>query len=86
MTGDAGLAVGDEVEAGTFLGYESDVGRACGVHLHFEVGVPDDPAEPLVDERVGELDGERVVPRYCGVEGGMLYEGDEVEAGGCGVE
>lgn len=86
VTDDAGLAVGDEVEAGTFLGYESDVGRACGVHLHFEVGVPDDPAEPLVDESVGELDGERVVPRFCGVEGGTLYEGDEVEAAGCGVE
>lgn len=95
VTGKAGLAVGDEVAAGTFLGYESDVGDACGVHLHFEVVVPDEPGRPRADPSTGWLEGERVVPRFCGVGGGggdedveggdgVLREGDEVEAGGCG--
>lgn len=83
VTDDAGLSVGDEVAAGTFLGFESDVGRACGVHLHFEVGVPDDPEAPLADTSIGLLAGEKVVPRFCGVEGGVLSEGDEVVAEGC---
>jgi hypothetical protein len=40
VTGKAKLKVGDTVKAGTYLGDESDVGCAGGVHLHFEVGVP----------------------------------------------
>lgn len=43
-TTDAGLAVGDTVCAGRFLGYECDVGQASGRHLHFEVRRPNNPA------------------------------------------
>jgi murein DD-endopeptidase MepM/ murein hydrolase activator NlpD len=39
----AGLHVGDTVCAGTFLGYECDIGKATGPHLHFEVRHPNDP-------------------------------------------
>jgi murein DD-endopeptidase MepM/ murein hydrolase activator NlpD len=35
----AGLSEGDWVAAGTFLGYEDDVGYASGVHLHWHVAV-----------------------------------------------
>jgi hypothetical protein len=41
---DAGLVVGDTVCAGTFLGYECDIGAASGQHLHFEVRRPNNPA------------------------------------------
>lgn len=39
----AGLQVGDTVCAGTFLGYECDIGQASGPHLHFEVRHPNNP-------------------------------------------
>ena len=29
------------------LGFEGDVGQAGGEHLHFEVAVPDDPANAI---------------------------------------
>ncbi len=82
-TGTAGLQVGDIVLAGQFLGYESDVGRACGQHLHFEVTVPDDPANPLFPGNGGFMDGTNRIPRFCSVPGGLLYQGDEVVATGC---
>ncbi|MFN8422056.1 MAG: M23 family metallopeptidase [Anaerolineae bacterium] len=68
VTGKAGLA-GDEVAAGTFLGTSRTSG-ACGVHPHFEVAVPDEPGRPRADPSTGWLEGERVVPRFCGVGGG----------------
>lgn len=37
---DAGIAVDDTVCAGTFLGYECNIGQADGQHLHFEVRRP----------------------------------------------
>ena len=46
VTVDAGLAVGDQVTAGTFLGCEDEVGCASGEHLHFEVATPG-PGNPI---------------------------------------
>lgn len=43
---DAGLSEGDWVEAGTFLGYEDEVGDAYGVHLHWHVAVIPPDTEP----------------------------------------
>ncbi len=45
-TNQAGLSVGEWVDAGQFLGMESDVGFAGGVHLHFEVARVD-PNNPF---------------------------------------
>lgn len=83
VSNDAGLAVGDFVVAGTFLGYESDVGRACGVHLHFEVGVPTNPASPLKPGNVGEIAGINRIPRFCGPQGQILQQNDVVVARRC---
>ena len=44
----AGLSVGDTVCAGTFLGYECDIGQASGPHLHFEVRRPNNPANVVI--------------------------------------
>ncbi|WP_176445660.1 M23 family metallopeptidase [Blastococcus mobilis] len=62
---DAGLSEGDVVERGTFLGYEDDIGCADGVHLHFEVAVPDDPADPF-ESAGGFIDGHNRAPAFCG--------------------
>jgi hypothetical protein len=83
VTGEAGLEVGDVVLAGTFLGFESNVGRASGVHLHFEVGVPDDPSNPLRPGNGGFLRGENRIPRFCSVPGGIVSQGEVHTAKAC---
>ena len=92
VTGDAGLELGEVVVAGTFLGFESDVGRACGsptcnisngVHNHFEVGVPNDPDDPLSTGNVGSLNGTNRIPRFCGVQGQILVQGRDETATRC---
>jgi Peptidase family M23 len=55
VTQDAGLIVGDTVCAGTFLGYECDVGQADGRHLHFEVRHPNDPANVVISVAGGGM-------------------------------
>jgi len=47
-SGEAGLKVGDTVKVGQFLGYEDDVGCASGNHLHWEVAIPDNLADPII--------------------------------------
>jgi len=79
----AGIKVGDQVQAGTFLGLEGDVGCATGVHLHFEVGVPADPADPIDSQ--GFLKGGSAnnrIPRICGIKGNKFVDGQTVEATG----
>lgn len=46
VRGDAGLSEGQWVEAGTFLGYEDDVGDASGEHLHWHVAVIPPDTQP----------------------------------------
>ncbi len=46
-----GRSVDEWVNAGDPLGFEDDIGMACGAHVHFEVGVPNHvelpPSNPL---------------------------------------
>jgi hypothetical protein len=89
-TVDAGLSEGEFVAAGTFLGYESDIGHANGAHLHFEVAKLD-PAQPLDDydngwthdwSGGGWLGSPNLLPHICGV--GTLVAGDTHTAAACG--
>lgn len=76
-----GLSVGDPVTAGTLIGIESDVGAASGVHVHFEVGIPDDPANAITSG--GFLRGVALAPRFCGVPGEVLARGVTYTATDC---
>jgi murein DD-endopeptidase MepM/ murein hydrolase activator NlpD len=72
---DLGLEVGDLVSAGTVIGIEGDVGQAKREHVHFQVMVPDDPAN--------SRDGQTRVPLICGIPGNIMYAGRTYTAGGC---
>lgn len=94
VRGDAGLSEGDVVVAGQFLGFESDVGRACSRcgstdHLHFEVGVPTDPSNPVPNHDVagagGFIVGSNRRARFCNVQDGTLVEGRDETASRCNL-
>jgi hypothetical protein len=76
-----GLSVGDRVRAGTALGIESNVGQASGVHLHFEVAVPDDLSNPI--DSGGFIIGLSRVPLICGIPGNVFYDGSAYVAAAC---
>ena len=76
-----GLGVGSRVSAGTLLGFEGDVGQAGGEHLHFEVAVPDDPANAI--DGGGFIIGQAYVPLICGIAGNVLYDGEFYTAAPC---
>lgn len=62
-TVDAGLQVGDQVCAGTLLGYECEIGQASGPHLHFEVRRPNDPANVQISVAGGFMsDADHKIP------------------------
>jgi hypothetical protein len=84
VTRDAGLTVGERVRAGTFLGFEDDVGCASGEHLHFEVAVPIDPADAIDDD--GFIRGGSArnrIPRICGIPVQLFVDGSRYVAGDC---
>jgi hypothetical protein len=63
-----GWSVGDWIEAGEVLGLENDVGVASGAHLHYEVGVPNDPTDPTpFSTNGGFIQGVNRVPLVCGI-------------------
>ncbi|WP_428265635.1 peptidoglycan DD-metalloendopeptidase family protein [Haliangium sp.] len=71
---DAGLSVGDYVMAGQFLGIEGNIGCASGDHVHFEVAIPDDPADPI-NPVGGYIKGDNLIPRVCGIDGQLFVAG-----------
>ncbi len=79
---DAGLSEGDSVTAGTFLGFESDIGNADGKHLHFEVGIPTDPSDPI-HEKSGFIKGVNRIPLLCGPPNFIFVTGSIYTAKGC---
>ena len=92
-TGDAGLSEGQWVTAGTFLGYEDDIGHADNEHVHWEVAKvdPDQPfgtdPEDIANGWAWDWSGgdwlgsPNVLPSICGI--GILYDGDTHTAGPC---
>ncbi len=85
VTKKAGLEVGDQVEAGQYLGDEDAIGCAMLKHVHFEVAMPD-PAKPidaggfLLDNEGGKRERN---PRFCGVDGGTVVKGHTYRAVPC---
>lgn len=82
-TGKAGLKVGQFVKAGTYLGDESDVGCAGGVHLHLEAAVlrATDPITAVggfVKDNAGSKRNR--VMRICGIGGGAFAAGQSYTA------
>jgi hypothetical protein len=89
VRGDAGLNEGDWVEAGTFLGYEDNVGEASGVHLHWHVAVIPPDTEPTYNgyylDYVNDTGQQpEVIPIVCH-EGGqsVLWRDTTYTAAGC---
>ena len=80
--GKAGLSVGMQICAGTYLGDEGDIGFASGEHLHFEVAVPNDPRDPI-NPVGGFIKGVNLIPRVCGIPNGRYVDGDTYVAEGC---
>jgi hypothetical protein len=56
----------DNVRVSTYLGDEGDVGCASLRHLHFEVAVPYNSADPIIPTG-GFIKGENRIPRICGI-------------------
>jgi len=79
-----GHSVGDAVLAGTMLGIQSDVGFASGEHLHFEVGIPNDPTDDTPFSTLGGfIQGVNVVPVICNVPNNLLEDGQPYIAVPC---
>jgi murein DD-endopeptidase MepM/ murein hydrolase activator NlpD len=76
-----GLRVGSRVSAGQPLGFEGDVGQAQGEHVHLEILVVDDLANPIDGGGFGI--GQAYVPLICGIPGNVLYDGESYTAGPC---
>jgi hypothetical protein len=86
----AGLSVGDEVCAGTFLGYECEIGQASGPHLHFEVRAPFDTNTAPPISTAGGFMGNDVathrLPVFNTLGKHFMQSGDDITAssgGGC---
>ncbi len=78
----AKLKVGDQVEVGAYLGNEGEVGCASGNHLHFEVAIPYNAADPIILTG-GFIKGENRIPRICGIRGQTLLKHQTYTAGPC---
>jgi murein DD-endopeptidase MepM/ murein hydrolase activator NlpD len=70
----AGISVGMNVTAGTLIGLEGDIGFSPGTNLHFEVGVPDNPADPISIPG-GFIKGVNRIPIICGIPDNIFLQG-----------
>jgi murein DD-endopeptidase MepM/ murein hydrolase activator NlpD len=80
--GGAGLSTGDVVTAGTFLGNQGAVGATTVTNLHFEVGVPDDPSDPIFMSG-GFIKGVNRIPIICGISNNIFVQNQSYVARDC---
>jgi hypothetical protein len=66
----------------TYLGDEGDVGCASLRHLHFEVAVPYNSADPIIPTG-GFIKGENRIPRICGIPEQTAIKGRRYTAAQC---
>lgn len=84
VRGNAGLVVGQNIAAGTYLGDEGAIGAAAGQHLHFEVGAPARQTLNDIDPAGGFLtNGPNRIPLFCDVPGNIGFAGDVFVAAPC---
>jgi murein DD-endopeptidase MepM/ murein hydrolase activator NlpD len=85
VTKGARLKVGDHVEAGTYLGDESDVGCAMLKHVHFEVATPlaSDPIDSGGFLRDNDAGRRELNPNFCTIQNGTAVKGQTYVAGPC---
>ena len=79
---DLGWQEGDWINVGQALGIESNVGKAKGDHLHFEVAVPWDLSDPY-SESGGYVNGENRDPVICNIPGEVFLNADVYIAAPC---
>ncbi len=83
-TVNAGLVVGDFVQAGQILGYECEIGQASGPHLHFEVRHPNNPANVQISVLGGFMsDAAHRIPVICGQSKNYFEDGDDITSAAC---
>jgi hypothetical protein len=80
----AGLIVGEFVNAGQLLGYECEIGAASGPHLHFEVRHPNDPANVQISTLGGFMsDADHRISVICGQSKNYWEAGDDITSAAC---
>lgn len=79
-----GWAINDWINAGEILGPESDVGRAGGPHLHWEVALPTDPTDPTpFSTNGGFIQGTNIVAVVCDIPNNIYATGDSYVTAPC---
>jgi len=79
-----GWAVGMPINVGDILGFEGDIGRAGGNHLHFEVAVPTNPDDLTPFSTLGGfIQGVNVVPYVCDIPTNLYATGAAYVAADC---
>jgi hypothetical protein len=82
----AGLVVGEFVNAGQLLGYECEIGAASGPHLHFEVRHPNNPNNIVISTLGGFMsDADHRIPVICGQTKNYWEAGDDITSAACGA-
>lgn len=82
-----GWAPGDWINAGEVIGLEGDVGRASSSHLHFEVGLPNDPNALTPFTTLGGFMipccGVNIVSLVCDIANNLYVSGQNYVANPC---
>lgn len=83
-TVNAGLVVGEFVQSGQMLGYECEIGKAGGPHLHFEVRHPNNPGNVQISTLGGFMDdADHRIPVICGQTKNYFEAGNDITSAAC---